>query len=571
MWEIGEKSIKEIVKLINDSDLALPQFQRPSVWGKANWVPFLVSVLQGRPTGTLLLMETDDSNVLSPRKLDSAPDLIPGRLEYLLLDGQQRTTTLYRATTTSFGTAPQLKKAVVNVAGAMKRDGITEADVSMESAGSIGSVADMAKSGRVAFATLINDPELQAWLVAFWNEYFEGDAETGAAKLTAVIPGLRTVSDYRFPVLEIKRDTTLEVVADIFESMNRRGQALNKFDLMVARMHHKKPDGTFFDLRDVWEQELDAANWLKGVGVKPEDGMLPLQLIAKQVSRLPKDNRGGVKGLTSGDALELPPVQVIGGKGAPCPKLDLKKAVAALDAAAKFLAQVCGVVAPALLPQQAMLIPLADQFLQPSSSRLSAAQMKKWFFAVGLAKDYYGSVNTYADRDCNQLVAWSHPIDSVEPDSVAGLNRAFVENLNLRQPSTRAGNILGTSIFALLVADGAYDWSDGQIPVNTLSEIDFHHVVPDQRLKVWFGGPKESRRPIAGLTPIAAANNRSIGSKNSRDVMDGLAKDAVPILTSHKIDKDLLDKAYSNKKAFETFLDDREKRLKAFVITALGL
>jgi len=571
MWEIAEKTIKELVRLINDSDLALPQFQRQSVWGKSNWVPFLLSVLQGRPTGTLLLMETDDSNVLSPRKLDSAPDLIPGQMEYLLLDGQQRTTTLYRATTTSFGIKPGLKKAVVDVAGAIKRGEISEDDVLILPAGQIGSVAEMAKAGKVAFSTLMNDPELQAWLVAFWNEYFEGDAEKGAAVLTEAIPGLRSVPDYRFPVLEIKKDTTLEVVADIFESMNRRGQPLNKFDLMVARMYHKRPDGTFFDLRDVWEQELDSAEWLQRVGVKPDDGMLPLQLIAKQVSRLPKDNRGRVRGLTSGDALELPPVQVIGGKGAPCPKLDLKKAVAALDEASKLLVQVCGVVAPALLPQQAMLIPLADQFLQPSSTRLSHAQMKRWFFAVGLAKDYYGSVNTYADRDCNQLMGWSDPVEPKEPDSVVRLTRSFVENLDLQQSSTRGDSILGTSIFALLVAEGACDWSAGQIPVSTLDEIDFHHVVPDQKLKLWFGGAKHNRRPIAGLTPIGAHTNRSIGSKNSRDVMGELNKDAVPTLAGHRINKDLLDKAYDSKKSFGAFLDDREKRLKEFVIAALGL
>ena len=117
--------------------------------------------------------------------------------------------------------------------------------------------------------------------------------------------------------------------------------------------------------------------------------------------------RGRVKGLNSGDVLEVKPKQVIGHQGAAISDLDLPRAVRALDDAAKFLITVCGVVGPSLLPQQAMLLPLADQYLRPPSSRLSVAQLKQWFFSVGLSIDYYGSVNSYADRDCNRLERWA--------------------------------------------------------------------------------------------------------------------------------------------------------------------
>src|SRR5690606_7515467 len=73
------------------------------------------------------------------------------------------------------------------------------------------------------------------------------------------------------------------------------------------------------------------------LGIDEDDGMLPLQLIAKQVARLPADLRGRVKGLTGGDALELDPLQVIGDPNAALPNLSLKVAVDALDRAAEFL------------------------------------------------------------------------------------------------------------------------------------------------------------------------------------------------------------------------------------------
>jgi hypothetical protein len=572
MWRVEEKTIGELIKLVDDSNLALPQFQRPSVWGKSNWIPFLVSILQGRPTGTLLLMEADDTSVFSPRKLDTSPDLITGRMEYLLLDGQQRTTTIYRAVRTSFGTAPKHKKVVVNVLSAIDRAELTEDDLTIESAAAISATAEMAKKGVVSFATLVDEQELAIWFHTFWTKHFGGDPGKGTKKLHEAIPGFKTVGSYRFPVLAIKKDTPLDVVADIFESMNRRGQALNKFDLMVARLFYQQEDGSYFDLREKWEMELESSTYLKTLGVKSEDGMLPLQLIAKQVSRLPIANRQGkVKGLNSGDVLELPATQVMGGPSAPLPALSLKEAVAALESAAKFLFTICGVVSSTLLPQQAMLLPLADQFLRPKEKQLTDAQLKKWFFSVGLSIDYYGSVNSYADRDCNQLFDWVGSPQGKQPESVSRLNRALVQGLDLQRSFTREGNILGSTIFSLLVERGALDWSEGMIPVRQVDEIDFHHMIPDQRLKDWFGGSKESRRPIACLTPIRSSTNKSIGQKFSKDVVADRGKEAAPIMSSHQVDMALLCAASDDKNAYQKFLDDREKRLKAFIIESLGL
>jgi hypothetical protein len=520
----------------------------------------------------LLLMEADDTSVFSPRKLDTSPDLIAGKMEYLLLDGQQRTTTIYRAVRTSFGIAPRHKKVVVNVLSAIDRAELTEDDLTIESAAAISATADMAEKGLVSFATLVDEQELAIWFHTFWTKHFDGDPGKGTKKLHEAIPGFKTVGSYRFPVLAIKKDTPLDVVADIFESMNRRGQALNKFDLMVARLFYQQDDGSYFDLREKWEIELENSPHLKTLGIKSEDGMLPLQLIAKQVSRLPIGNRQGkVKGLNSADVLELPASQVMGGPGAPLPALSLEKAVNALESAAKFLVTICGVVSSSLLPQQAMLLPLADQFLRPKSKQLSVAQLKRWFFSVGLSIDYYGSVNSYADRDCNQLFDWVESPQGKEPESVSRLNRALVQGLDLQRSFTREGNILGSTIFSLLVERGALDWSEGMIPVRQVDEIDFHHMIPDQKLKVWFGGSKESRRPIACLTPISASTNRSIGTKYSKDVVVSLKKEANPIMMSHQVDAALLSASTDSKDAYRKFLDDREDRLKAFIIDSLGL
>lgn len=567
MWDVGERTITDLVQMIEESRLALPQFQRPSVWGKANWIPFLHTVLLGRPTGTLLLLEATEDQLLNPRKLDTAPDIDPTTVNWLLLDGQQRMTTLYRSIRTNFGTSAR-RQVVIDVQSAVNKGELLEDHLDLVNSQQIGGHAELAERGLVDFPTLFDRQKRGGWRHTFINKHFDGDAETFESALAEIAPGLDDIASYRFPVLEIKRDTPLDVVADIFEGMNRRGQPLNKFDLMVARLYQRISDTEYYDLRDAWETALADALHLGRLGIDKDDGMLPLQLIAKQVSRLHPEVRGRVKGLTSGDALELPPQQVIGGPNAPMPGLDLAAAVKALDRAAEFLIKHCGVVAPRLLPQQAMLLPLADQFLRPDDRRLGNAELKRWFFAVSLRIDYYGSVNTYADRDCDQLTRWAD--EGREPPYVQAFTRSSVDQIDLTMAFTREGNILGRAVMALLVQQGASDWAPGQLKVRDYDLIDFHHVVPEQKLKRWYKRT-EDRRPIAALTPLWATTNRSIGTKSASDVILDLGAEAEEILASHEVDSQLAREAHKSEKAFRKFVEDRERRLKAFIATSLGL
>ena len=218
-----------------------------------------------------------------------------------------------------------------------------------------------------------------------------------------------------------------------------------------------------------------------------------------------------------------------------------------------------------------MLLPLADQFLLSDDSRLSVAQMKSWFFAAGITVDYYGSVNSYAARDCKELYEWATQPGAKKPQAVLNLNKSYVESLDLTQPMTREGAILGNAIMSLLVANGAKDWAKGQVQVNAKSDdVDFHHMVADKILRSFYNN-KSDRMPIANFAPISAPANRGLGDTDPASVVSALGADAKPILESHKVSYDLFASAGTSKKAFEAMLSDRQDRLKRFVIEALGL
>ena len=83
--------ISELIDSIRKRDLVLPEFQREYVWSKEQAKQLFVSLFKGYPVGGLLFWKTDQppelKNVTTPiEKLGTVQ---------VILDGQQRLTTLY--------------------------------------------------------------------------------------------------------------------------------------------------------------------------------------------------------------------------------------------------------------------------------------------------------------------------------------------------------------------------------------------------------------------------------------------------------------------------------------------
>ena len=157
MWSIDKRSVRDLIQNVLMSQLALPQFQRESVWGKADWTPFLVTVLRGRPTGTLLLLETnEDVENFAPRAIDGAPTVDRKKLKWLLLDGQQRMTTLFRALEIGFKVGTSQQEAVLDVKSVLKRGSLSDEDLSFVKAGDVADHIALAATGKVALKTLLN-------------------------------------------------------------------------------------------------------------------------------------------------------------------------------------------------------------------------------------------------------------------------------------------------------------------------------------------------------------------------------------------------------------------------------
>jgi len=83
--------IYQIIDKIDDNQLFIPAFQREYVWKRSHTKALFTSLIKRYPTGTLLSWETT-----SPPELKGQKKYIPdmGAVK-LILDGQQRITTIY--------------------------------------------------------------------------------------------------------------------------------------------------------------------------------------------------------------------------------------------------------------------------------------------------------------------------------------------------------------------------------------------------------------------------------------------------------------------------------------------
>ena len=85
--------------LISDGTAQLPEFQRDFVWKPDKTVKFLNAILEERPVGFLLVLKVNASGdaPFNPRVVEGATPWSDKPIEYLILDGQQRITSLWNA------------------------------------------------------------------------------------------------------------------------------------------------------------------------------------------------------------------------------------------------------------------------------------------------------------------------------------------------------------------------------------------------------------------------------------------------------------------------------------------
>src|SRR5438093_337575 len=96
-FDSTKESLQDVLKSVREGKTQLPDFQRGWVWDDARIRGLLASISMSYPIGAVMMLQTGNPGVrLHPRPVEGVGpiDVLPERL---ILDGQQRLTSLYQA------------------------------------------------------------------------------------------------------------------------------------------------------------------------------------------------------------------------------------------------------------------------------------------------------------------------------------------------------------------------------------------------------------------------------------------------------------------------------------------
>ncbi|QQS42215.1 MAG: DUF262 domain-containing protein [Acidobacteriota bacterium] len=217
--------ISNILDKIDEKQLFVPAFQREYVWKRDDAKNLIDSLIKEYPTGTMLLWETSSPPELKgPHKYDEKQGAVR-----LLLDGQQRVTTLYmliKGVIPPYYTKPEImndtRGLYVNVETLelsyyMK--------TRMENNPSWQNITDVFKGGVSAF-------DLQAQYANSGRELTMEELK----RLNDNINAITSIREREFPEQTIPVKASIREAIDIFYKVNASGVALTDAELALAQI-----------------------------------------------------------------------------------------------------------------------------------------------------------------------------------------------------------------------------------------------------------------------------------------------------------------------------------------------
>lgn len=519
-FQTNPYGIDELLPMLDKAQVVLPEFQRSFVWRPADIDLLLTSLVQGYPSGSLLFLRADASLELAWRPVEGAPSTNDGAPHYLVLDGQQRLTSLSLA---------------LNGRG----DHVFMMDLSCCADDDLDNGIYAIKRTKAASRGLFDrDRQFELhtyplWAVVgegvddYWFEdYAQFHADRGGGDLIDLRPRARALKEqfvdplkkYAFPVVVLPPDTGLEAVCQIFETLNKTGMRLTVFDLITAKFW---PQG--LKLRDMYEEARSDYPLLGGDEFDIEPVFL-LQAIALLRSGLCK----------RGDLLKL---DVAGFEE------DWNRVCGAASAALGVLRSECGVLTRDWLPYVSLFpalfaVTVKVQGLKGAAVGAAWDKVKRWFWCSCFGQRYEGPQNTLNAADMRQLSVWIDD-DSQVPESVANFALA---DIGLGRVE-RQRNAIYRSVICLTIVNGARDFHTGnRLTGDFLNDpqrkIEDHHIFATAYLK------KKVRRSgensILNRCLIDNVTNKVISDKAPssylKEVEDHLGAERLEdVLTSHLI------------------------------------
>lgn len=572
-----DTELSELMREVSTGKEQLPEFQRGWTWDNDRIRGIIASLSQGYPMGAIMRLEYGNENVRFKYRTIEGVTVTGVTPEFLILDGQQRLTSMYRATcckepvetTTEKGKEIKrfyyldIKKcldesedrvdAVIAVPSDRKIKTNFDRDVVLDL-----STRELEFEHEMFPINIIFDSNAREDWADGYKEYHEYDKafmEKYKHFRTQVID---TIVGYKLPVITLGKETPREAVCKVFENVNTGGVPLTVFELVTATF------ATYdFDLRKDW---IECRDKIRGKG-----------------ETLNTDVMEGVDETSFLTAITLY-TTYLSDKMTTCKKKDVlalnfedyKKnrdiLLEGYKMARKFLFQQY-VFRKRDLPYTTQLIPLSAicavirtaTFNLPSTQKILA----KWFWCGIMGEMYGGANETRYATDIEDVVADIQGKDSQNRT----INAAYFSATRLLSLQTR-NSAAYKGIMALVYREQCRDFMQG-ITMDIVKSMDespdIHHIFPEAYCKK-MGLDKSKWNSIVNKTPLLPASNRQIGgdapSVYSGNIMKKAEIDEVEL--RFRIESHLVNYDYLIADDFDHYFIARAKAILKVIEAAMG-
>lgn len=530
-FDADNEPLAQLLREAAEGELQLPDFQRGWVWDDAHIVSLLASISLSYPIGAVMTLSAGNPDVkFRCRTLEGVEGKDSVAATKLLLDGQQRLTSLYGAlmskepvvTRDSRGRdvqrhyyvdidaaiGPDVDRETDAIIG-VPEDKIEKADFGRRVVRDLSSREREVAEGMFPLDCLFDSSALKEWKRLYQAPEGQPLTDRWAKWDRFEDVFIDPIEQYQVAEIKLSKSTTKEAVCRVFEKVNTGGVTLTVFELLTATFAADD-----FSLRDDWDRRLEAfreREYDEILRELPATHFLQvvtlLATLAKREEWLlenPSDERPPAVACQRRDilGLKLKDYEAWADRAA----MGFRRAVEFLHGEHVFRRRD--------LPYPTQLVPLAAVLARLGFKTLpdrAARRLRRWFWCGVFGEMYGSAVETRFANDLQDCVAWIDG-DGPEPRTIRDSQLHADRLLSLRSRISAAYK----GVYALQMKRGARDFRLNRRIDSYASfdhnQVDVHHVFP-RKWCIENGVEWQKRDSIVNKTPLSAQTNRSLGGR----------------------------------------------------------
>ncbi len=572
-----DTELSELMRDVATGKAQLPEFQRSWTWDDNRIIGILASLSQGYPMGAIMRLAYGNENVKFKYRTFEGVSVLGVVPDYLVLDGQQRLTSMYRAacskepvnTTTEKGKnikryyyldinkcldeSEDREDAVFSVPDDRKIKTNFDREIILDL-----STKELEYEHEMFPLNIVFDSSTREDWADGYKEYhgYSKDYMEKYKQFRADV--LDVITGYKLPVITLDKDTPREAVCKVFENVNTGGVPLTVFELVTATFATYE-----FDLRKDWEACRD--------------------IIRGKNETLNTDVMHGVDETAFLTAVTLF-TTYHADTMTTCKKKDVlslrfddyqKNKSTLLEGyklARKFLFSQY-VFRMRDLPYTTQLIPLAAICAEIGKSVFNKPQtqniLSKWFWCGIMGEMYGGANETRFANDIEDVVAAIKGKDSLNRT----VNAAYFSATRLVSLQTR-NSAAYKGIMALVYRERCHDFVKGTTIdiVKSMDEApDIHHIFPESYC-IKMNYKREKWNSIINKTPLLPESNRLVGGEAPSVYIKRIMRKAEidENELQSRVESHLINYEYFSTDDFDNYFISRAKSLMKAIETAMG-